>query len=282
MSVNQHILDYLATLTPSAAEKTNYATHRENIEAKLRSYFGAGYIYETGSFKNGTGVRYHCDLDLLVSIPTSSQRDSSISMLNDLKAALKERFPLSTVIVRNPAVVCIFSDNRVVEVTPGYYMGQTENDRNYYKIPDIGGLWQKASPSEHNLYVTTINTELDGKVKLLIRLLKAIKYNQSIPISSFYLELRTAKYCQGEKFIDYKQDIVRVLKRLISDELAQMQDPTGVSGYISPCSTEIQRNEALSKLKTAHSRAEYALELGKEGKETQALEWWSKVFGVTL
>jgi hypothetical protein len=282
MSVNQHIRDYLSGLTPSLAEKTHYTAHRTQIEAKLKDYFGTGYVYETGSFMNGTGIRYHCDLDLLVSIPTEYQRDSSYSMLYSVKTALQERFPMSRISISTPAVVCTFSDGRTVEVTPAYYAGSTANDSNYYKIPELGGGWQIASPFAHNKYVTRVNTNLGGEVKKLIRLLKAIKYNQSIPISSFYLELRIAKYCEGEKTIVYQVDVINMLRRLVNNELAQMQDPTGVSGYISPCGTEVQRLEALSKLRTALRRAEEAYALDQEGKEVQSLEAWSKVFGVMI
>lgn len=278
MSVNQHLVDYLAKLTPSESEKNSYSTHRIQIESKLKDYYGTDLVYETGSFRNGTGIRYHSDLDLLVSIPGAFQRASSISMLNDLKSVLQQRFPSSTIVIRTPAVVCTFSDNRTVEVTPGYYQNQTEAGYSYYKIPAGDGEWQKASPSSHNNYVTNINTKLGGKPKQVIRLLKAIKYNQNIPISSFYLELRVADYCSSQESIIYRLDIEFALRRLVNCELAKMQDPVQVSGYISPCNTEVQRQEALSKLRTALSRAERANELEKSGDEQGALDEWTKVF----
>lgn len=278
MTINQHFIDLLSKLTPSSAENAAYASHRASIEAKLESYFNITYTLETGSFRSGTGVRYYTDLDILASVPSASQRDNSYNMLLAVKSALQERFGTSGIYIRTPAVVLDFSGAKTIEVTPGYYQYQTDTGYNVFKIPDFNGGWQIAAPSAHIAYVNNINNKLDKKVKHVIRLLKAIKYAQNIPISSFYLEMRVAKYCDEQTTILYDLDVLYALKRLVNDGLAMMQDPVGIAGYISPTSTEAQRVDALSKLTTARNRAENAVEAEKAGKHTEALEWWSKVF----
>lgn len=277
MMINQHFIDLLSKLTPSSAENASYASHRESVEAKLKSSFGITYAMETGSFRSGTGVRYHTDLDILVSIPAASQRNNSYDILVAIKTALQERFGESGIYIRTPAVVLNFSGGKILEVTPGYYH-QTSDPALVYKIPDFGGGWQVAAPSAHIAYVNGVNNKLDKKVKHVIRLIKAIKYAQDIPISSFYLEMRVAKYCDSQTTILYGLDVLYALNRLVGDSLAMMQDPVGIAGYISPTSTEAQRVDALSKLTTARNRAENAVEAEKAGKHTEALEWWGKVF----
>ena len=278
MTINQHFIDLLSKLTPSSAENASYASHRASIEAKLESSFDVTYTLETGSFRSGTGVRYHTDLDILVSIPSSHQRDSSYNMLLAIKYALQERFGESGIYIRTPSVVCNFSDGRTIEVTPGYYQYQTDDSYNVYKIPDYNSAWQIAAPSAHIAYVNRVNNKLDKKVKHVVGLIKAIKYAHDIPISSFYLEMRTAKYCDNETYISYAEDVQRVLNRLVNDELALMQDPVGIAGYIEPCSTDAKKKEALSKLTTARNRAKWAIDAEEAGKHAEALEWWGKVF----
>ena len=278
MLINQHFTELLSKLTPSSAENSSYAAHRTSIESKLTSSFDVSYTLETGSFRSGTGLRYNTDLDILASIPTAHQRDNSYNMLLAVKAALQERFGTSGISISTPAVVCRFSGGRVVEVTPGYYQRQTVDEYNVYKIPDFNGGWQTAAPSAHINYVNGVNNQLDKKVKHVIRLIKAIKYAQNIPISSFYLEMRTAKYCSGETSIIYELDVYYVLKNLVNDNLAMMQDPTGIAGYIEPCSTDTIRQDALSRLTTARDRAGKAVEAEKAGKHTDAIYWWGKVF----
>jgi len=279
MTINQHFVDLLSKLTPSSAENAAYATHRTSVEAKLSSSFNVTYTMETGSFRSGTGVRYHTDLDVLASIPTEYQRDNSYNMLSAIKSELEEKFWSSGIYIRTPSVVCEFGDNKTLEITPGYYQRQEQELWNVYKIPDFGGGWQIAAPSAHIAYVNMVNNKLDKKVKHVIRLIKAIKYARNIPISSFYLELRIAKYCDGEKTISYEHDVYIVLNRLVNDGLANMHDPMGISGYIEPTSTDAQKADALSKLTTARNRAGWAIDAEKAGNHTEALEWWTKVFG---
>ena len=61
----------------------------------------------------------------------------------------------------------------------------------------------KSSPKAHTDYVKQEDERLKGKLKPLIRLLKAWKFYNNVPIRSFYLELRAAKYAESEKSIVY-------------------------------------------------------------------------------
>lgn len=279
MTINQHFVNLLSTLTPTTAEKTGFASHRISIEAKLESSFNVTFTMETGSFRSGTGVRYHTDLDILASIPSTYQKDNSYNMLLAIKKALQERYGESGIYIRTPSVVCAFSGNKTIEITPGYYQYQTDDGYYVYKIPDFDSGWQIAAPSAHIAYVNGVNNKLDKKVKHVIRLIKDIKYAHNIPISSFYLEMRTAKYCDGETFISYAEDVHNTLSKLVNDGLALMQDPVGIAGYIEPCSTDAKKTEALSNLTSARNRAKWAIDEEKAGNHTKALEWWSKVFG---
>jgi hypothetical protein len=200
-------------------------------------------------------------------------------MLQIVKGVLDDRFPMTDIRISTPAVVCNFGTDGAekIEVVPSYYVKQ-ENGFNVYKIPVVGGGWTYSSPSTHNAYVSQINGALDLKVKPLIRLIKAIKYWNNIPISSFYLELRVAKWASTEETIHYKYDVCTMLRHLVNCGLAQMIDPMGISGYVSACNTDLQKQDALSKLDTALTRAVKAMEAEKAGKIDDAFYWWDKVF----
>ena len=90
----------------------------------------------------------------------------------------------------------------------------------------------QASPGAHNTYVRSIDQDLSHKVKPLIRFIKAWKYFQNVPISSFYLELRVAKYASNESSIVYSIDVKNVFALLDDLDLAPIRDPMGVSGLI--------------------------------------------------
>ena len=136
----------------------------------------------------------------------------------------------------------------------------------------------KASPDAHNAYVRSVDDKLDGKVKPLIRFLKAWKFFRSLPISSFYLELRVTKYASEESSIVYDIDVKRVLRMLWDCQLASMQDPMGVSRLIPACKSDMQKADALSKLGTAVVRAEKALESKEKGNISDAFDSWRLLY----
>jgi hypothetical protein len=273
---------FVSQLTPSSAEVTAAGSHRSSVEAKLKNSFGVTNFFGTGSRESGTSVRYYSDLDYFASIPSQNQRDDSAYMLRLVKQELQERFPKTTVYVDTPAVVCAFGEDGKdkIEVVPAYYTGRDNSGEfNVYKIPEIGGDWVKSSPSVHNGYVTEVNNKLSKKVKQLIRLIKAIGYYNNIPISSFYLELRIAKWASNENSIMYSYDVRTMLQHLVNCELAKMRDPMGISGLVPAANTDNYREEALSKLKTALARANNARDAEEAGKVSLAYEWWDKVYG---
>jgi hypothetical protein len=160
---------------------------------------------------------------------------------------------------------------------PAYYSKES-NEYKVYGIADCAGGWMGASPDAHNDYVRTIDNRLGNRVKPLIRFIKAWKYIRQVPISSFYLELRVAKYASGESSIVYDIDVKRVLCQLRDAGLADMQDPVGVSGYISPCTTQALKEDALSKLATAAARAEKAREAAQKENIFDAFAWWRLLY----
>jgi hypothetical protein len=268
-SVRQGFDEFLSNLTPTPGQFSAATTHRSTIESCLDSHVGIHRLFESGSLRHGTGVRGWSDSDLMVSV--KGERPSSDSALNRIKAALSSRYPLTTVKVSRPAVVCSFSSGDV-EVVPAY----ARHDSSYW-IPAPGGSWLISAPKEHNDYVTQVNTKdgVRGGAKGMARLLKAWKYFNNVPVSSFYLEMRSAEYMNGESSIVWVVDVCRLFEDLERHSLASMNDPKGVAGRISACSSDPKREIALSRVKTAASRARRARDYhdaGNDGKAFEALD----------
>jgi hypothetical protein len=266
-------------MTPSPRETATAASHRQSVYSKLNDSLGVSTFFRTGSTGNSTGVRYWSDVDYFAGIPYSQQRDSSSYMLQVVRDKLQERFYSTDIRVSTPAVVCNFGIDGAerVEVVPAYYVG-LENGNEIYKIPLLGGGWIRSSPKVHNEFVSYHNKRLDFKLKQLIRLVKAIKYYNEIPVSSFYLELRIAKWAMNEKSIIYRYDVTAMLRHLVTCDLAQLIDPTGISGYVPGCSTQNQKVLAVSRLNSALNRAVKALQYENDGYTRLAFEEWDKVF----
>lgn len=278
-TIDQGFADFFTKLTPSSAETTAAKSHRASIEACLQANFGLRRFVRIGSFGNGTSIFGFSDVDYLASLPNEHLTASSSYSLAKVRNALDARFPNTGVRVSCPAIVVPFGTaaSETTEVVPAEYM----TDANGYKVYDIADCangWMRASPDAHNSYVAKIDAKHGGRVKPLIRFVKAWKYARVVPISSFYLELRVAKYADEEKSILYNYDVKRVLCWLRDVGLAAMQDPMGVSGLISPCGSAAQKADALSKLGTAATRAEKALQAEQNQNISGAFDWWRLLY----
>lgn len=266
-------------LKTAAIETAAAKSHRASIEVCLKSNFGLSRFTRIGSFGHGTNINGHSDVDYLACLPTNVLTITSTASLVKVKNVLDARFPNTGVKISTPAVVCPFGTYKSedTEVVVADYISE-ENGFKVYEIADGNDGWMKVSPDAHNYYVARVDKKHGGKVKRLIRFIKAWKYYRDVPIKSFYLEMRVAKYADGESSIVYDIDVKRVLAMLRDNELAAMQDPMGVAGYIYPCKTETFKQDAFSKLKTAATRAEKAREAEANGDTKTAFDWWRLLY----
>ena len=278
-TVDEGFRDFLAKLTPSSGETAAAKTHRQSIERCIRRYFGLSRFWRTGSFGNGTSISGYSDVDYMASIPSRNLNQNSTVSLIELRKVLAARFPNTGVRSACPAVVAPFGADgkETTEVTPADCVAMSGRYL-VYDIPNCYGGWMQSSPDAHNSYVRGIDRSLSNKVKPLVRFIKAWKYFRDVPISSFYLELRVTKYASGKSSILYATDVERVFRELQRIGLAKIQDPMGVSGYISPCRTEAQLTDAQSKLATAASRARKAMAAEYAGNIQGAFYWWNLLF----
>ena len=278
-SIAQGFEDFLANLKATKTETTLAKSHRASIEACLKGNFGLNRFTRIGSFGNGTNVSGYSDVDYLACIPTAQLTKTSTASLVKVKNALAARFPNTGVAVNSPAVLVPFGEKKSedTEIVIADYIKES-NGYKVYEIADGNDGWMEASPDAHNAYVDYVDKQHGGKVKPLIRFIKAWKFYQGAKISSFYLEMRVAKFAADEKSIVYDIDVNTILRQLRDNELARMQDPMGVSGYIYPCKTEAFKTDAQSKLSTAATRSQKARDATDKGDIKEAFEWWGKLY----
>jgi Second Messenger Oligonucleotide or Dinucleotide Synthetase domain len=282
-SVNEGFTKFIADLKPLQSEHDRAAAHRASVKSCLEKNFDCYNFFETGSFGNGTGVRHHSDTDYFAICPSNKLWNSSQYTLGRFREALKATFwNTDGISVNTPAVSIPFGTyaSETMEITPAIFNGLIDTPhgkKGYYSIPDYDDGWIQSSPDAHNSYVSYHDQRLGGKLKPLIQLIKAWKYINNAPISSFYLELRTTKYAEGETSIVYDIDVKNILKYLADNDLPMLQDPMKVSGYVKACSTAAKFETALTKIKADAERATKAV-TNRESNVDEAFRLWNLVF----
>jgi hypothetical protein len=198
-TIEEGFKDFLAKLTPSSAESEAAKRHRASIEACLKNNFGLKRFARIGSFGNGTSISGYSDVDYLACLPTNQLTQTSTASLTKVRNALDTRFPNTGVHVNCPAVVVPFGNKKseTTEIVPADYL-KDESRFQVYDIPDCSGGWMHASPDAHNAYVQMVDNKLKGKLKPLIRFVKAWKFYREVPVSSFYLDLEQASPNEGK------------------------------------------------------------------------------------
>lgn len=219
----------IRTMTPDEGARTAAAKHRKEIEDWLTSDLGIIRMRETGSWHHGTALDKFSDVDYFVSM-RGSRPSVSFAALETLRSSLSRGIKGAFVSIDRPAVrLRYFDDGPDVEITPAYY-----KDADDYDIPDPDGTgWIRSNPAVHLEYVGRAQKETDGRAKGLIRLVKTWKSWNNVPLSSFYLEMRTAQYALGNKPIIYDWDLRDIFKSLASSGLREMNDPTNYGRRIT-------------------------------------------------
>jgi hypothetical protein len=278
-TLEQVFAEFHASLKPRPGESKRVRKHRAAIRACLVSGFELRTFSQCGSFGNGTSIARFSDTDYLAHMPVSQFSTNSKEMLGRVRATLKQRFPQTDIRVNSPAVKVPFGSlpSETTEVVPGKQCGKTETGHAIYEIADGAGGWMRTSPNAHNAYVRARNEILKGRLKPLICFMKAWKYFNGVPVSSFYLEMRTAQYMANKATVVYDRDLAGLFARL-AEGLSDLRDPVGVSGLIRPCSTPTKATETCSKLATGAGRADKALCAASRGDVTAASKWWRLLF----
>lgn len=280
-TVTQAFDEFLARLAPPDLERQARAQHREGVEKALKSSIDVGRFYEVGAFGNGTGIRKHCAVDLLVSIK-GAKPGSSDTALEWVKHALAANFPNTRVRVSRPAVVVEFANgDETWKLIPAFSAGRSDDNVHVYEIPGPQTGWMESAPEAHLKYVDEINTvgKISGGAKKLARLAKAWKYYNEVPVSSFYLEMRAAEYMSGEETHIPLWDICGLLRKLDQISLAPMKDPKTVAGQFDACSSTATHEEAISKLRRSSNRARKATEAFHKEDMAEVFYYLDQLFG---
>jgi hypothetical protein len=278
-TVDEGFRDFLRKLTPSSSESEAAKNHRKSIRQCIENNHGLNRFWRTGSFGNGTSVSGYSDVDYMASLPPTAVTPSSDHTLNNVRNSLARRFPDTNVRKDCPAITVPFGTKakETTEVTPAKYL-RLSNGFKVYGIPNCNGGWMTSSPDAHNHFVDSLNQRLGKKLEPLIRFAKAWKYYNSVPISSFYLELRIAKYAESENAIIYSLDLKRIFEKLEANDLHSVQDPMKISGLVGACQTQAQLNEARRKVSRAAGRARKGRRAENDGDTKDAFYWWNQFF----
>ncbi|EKU97030.1 hypothetical protein Lepto7375DRAFT_1069 [Leptolyngbya sp. PCC 7375] len=204
------------------------------VRSELSHHRGR-YWYEAGSTHNGTGVRGYSDRDFLAGLPIVTRKNPPSSMLLRFEALLK---PLLEEAIEGyfdaPAFVLWPAGRRelAIDIVPVARISEIERrwTEPYIQFgqPEIsafqglGGTilepwpdhpkdlvfcmnaqtFYPIDPEQHLDWLGKADNSTDGYARILIRLLKLWKYQRSVPICSYYLEMFVVRWLMMGHHVD--------------------------------------------------------------------------------
>jgi hypothetical protein len=272
------LAQFIGSLAPAQFDRTVASRRRKDIERLLSTAsIKSDYLFESGSWSHGTAIAAKSDVDYMAWIDSERPLLPS-SALARLRQVIDDSCGDDVYKVRttSPVVSVEFYTEPHFEIVPAYYERYV-GDTIVYWIPGRGDEWVLSAPDAHLAYVNRQNDRLGRKLKPLVRLMKAWKYFVDAPVSSFYLEMRTAEYAAGESTVLFEIDLPAVFRAIVGVGARDMNDPEGLVGRIPACASKEKRILTLSLMRDAMN----SLDLADEARRRRnASDYWSNMYDV--
>lgn len=236
-------------------------------KTKIKPLDDVDIIYVVGTAeKHLFGVGHYlktCSINFPNDKREPSKNISSLLLLNDIKAAIKETYSRS-VVSRNQEVVNVYLDSYKVgfDIVPAFYVESMD----YYLIPEGSGghQWKETRPKSGEDLFISANQMHNGQVRNAIKILKYwFQIKRIRTPKSYHLDCTLSNAFKAALYV--QSDIVSALNFAFTNinynnYLSSCPDPSGLGAPLSSglSSSDIQNivdkaNEAKEKLKSSIS-----------------------------
>lgn len=159
---------------------------------------------QVGSYGRGTAINGISDLDMLYIMPKGeweNYKDGGQSkLLSDTAAAIRARYPTTTIRVDRLVVQAIYSDFRI-EAQPVF-----EQDDGSFKYPDTydGGSWKITKPRDEIQAMTEFKVEKNDNLRRLCKMIRAWKNKHGVGIGGLLIDTLAHKFLTSTAEYDDK------------------------------------------------------------------------------
>lgn len=278
---------FLENIKLTDLQKADAETKIKNVSETLHAKYYPTTTYDgstkllIGSYGKHTHIRPPKDIDLLFKMPDSEfARFDALSgnkqsqLLQEVRGILKDRFSTTEGIKAWGKVILIsFSEStHTVELLPAWRLPSGE-----YRIPNTenGGSWDIWNPSAEIKAIHDSSTQTKH-TKSLVRMLKAWVRNCGVPLKSYILEILVIDYLRDQ----YSNQVNEQYPQLVLGFFEYLRAKRHGSVHSLGSSQSISLGDAwASRVDSAVSRAEKAIEYEAADKLRDASLEWQKIFG---
>jgi hypothetical protein len=280
-AISNRFAEYLQRLSVSEAALAQATTRTTLIQGALLRSVQISRAVRVGSLYKATAIRGISDLDFFVVLRREDVRwgesyKASSTILNSVRAAIRDRFPSSDIGRDGSAVRVTFANGIGIDVVPAMFDSALPSGHPMYSIPDGEGAWLLTAPDAQRLFFQRADAKSGGKLSRAVQLVKAwSQYRMSpLPLSSFYVESALAAAEAAARVRTYSAVVGECFRVLAGRGATALRDPLGISGLIHPTRTEAQGEMVAASLDVASYHADAAYEAELNGNTREAIRQW--------
>ncbi len=282
-TIQQSFVKLKENLEPTVIQKETISMRQSNIRDALAEEIDIDGSFLTGSYSRHTLIAplKEADVDIFFVLPSkyyynyNNQNGGQAGLLDWIKRVLKRTYPSTPDISRSGQAVTIRFTDFAVDVVVGF-----DRQGGGYLIPNsINQNWIETDPKKHVDIFSVANTQHNGDLVPLIKMVKA--WNKSIGgyFHSFHLEVLALQILENITISDYPSGMRYFFDKAREKITKQNLDPAGYGGDIGAyINMPAKITEAVSKFQLAYDRAIKAEDFNRRDRVRDAVDMWIKIF----
>lgn len=233
----------------------------------------------TGSYRRHTMISplKTADIDVFMVLDNYYYSQTGYAaVLDRVRKALLVTYPTTLKISRNGQAVTITFADFQIDVVPAFY-----RQGGGYLIPSTTEQrWISTDPGKHVTFMSNANTNHEGSLVPLIKMLKAWNRHHGSKIHSFYLELLIESILRDVKISNYSSGCRYVFDKGREQIKKAMPDPSGLSPKgVKGLAPGVTVQIAVKLFEHAYNSAVAAESLAAQGKQGSAVATWNSLMG---
>jgi len=249
------------------------------VRGVLEEEFDVKQTFLSGSYSRNTIISplKQAEIDVFVVLdPTYFSEEGQVSLLDRVKRVLQKMYSESPEISKNGQAVTLTFSDFIINVIPAF----NRQDGGYF-IPDsIESKWIITDPKLHVALICEANSEHNGDLVPLIKMVKGWNRVINSPFSSFHLEVMVYQLLKNTEIQDYPMSLLYFFDEGRQYVRKQNLDPAGYGGDIgSYIKARHRMEEAQRRFETAYKSAYKAIYYWKNAHAENSINEWRKIFG---
>lgn len=239
-----------------------------------------------GSYGRNTAIQGFSDLDMIFQLPYSVYEryngypgNGQSALLQAVKKSIEKTYSTTSIRGDGQVILVPFNDGITFEVVPAFI-----NNDNSFTYPDAnnGGRWRTTNPKPEIAAIRTRNTNCNGNLVQLCRVMRSWKGKWDVPIGGLLVDTLAYQFIDGWQYKDksflYYDFLCRDFFKWMSEQSSDQEywKSPGSGQYV------YGKGPFQYKAKRCYNISLDAIQYATDNKDWSAKQKWREIFGTAF